>query len=182
MAHSVEPLRMSCARKSRPINVSISNWRRFNFGNRSVPPATNIARGPNSTAIAAASRGDFGRRYLRRGSRSMKVFRWRLDLDGRRIRDLRKARRAVSSRLTFVFAAQRLDHLLRRHGNLVDPDAERIVHRGADSGWHRQERSLARLLSAIWTFGIHGLDDERLDLGHVEEGRRLVLQHRRPLV
>src|SRR6266581_2354436 len=172
---------MPCVRKSRPIKVSISNWRRLSFGYRSVPPATNIARGPSSAAIDAASRAVLGRRYLRRGSRSI-VFRWRFDLDGRRIRNLWKVRRAVARLLTFLFAAQRLDDLLRSDGDLVDPDAKRVVHRRAYRRRDRKKRSLAGLLGAVWPFAVHRLDDERLNLGHVEEGRRLVLEHRGPLV
>ena len=45
-----------------------------------------------------------------------------------------------------------------------------------------RQRALARLLRSVRPLRVDGLDDERLDLGHVEERRRLVLQHRRPLV
>src|SRR5438093_10392190 len=113
---------MRRSRKSRPMSVSISNCLRLSFGYRSVPPATNIAFGPRSRAMCAASRADFGRRYLNRGRRSiLKILGWRLDLDARRVGDVRETRRADASGLTFIFAAQRLDDLLGRHRRLVDP-------------------------------------------------------------
>src|SRR6266851_3955481 len=170
-------------RKARSISASTSNCLRFNFGNRSVPPATNIARGPSSDAMRAASRAVFGRRYLNRGRRSISYFPgWRVDLDGCRKRNVGKPRRPVARRLAFALASQCFDDLLRRHRDLVDPYPQRVVDRGADRGDHRQQRALSSLLGAVWTFGVVGLDDERLDVWHVEERRRLVLEHRRPLV
>src|SRR5450759_459668 len=180
-----DPARTSRDRKSRPIRASISNWRRFNFGNRSVPPATNIARGPSSVAICAASPAVLGRRYLNRGSRSttdLQRFWWWLDLDAGRVGDGRKAHGSETRRLSFLFAAQGLDYLLRRHGNLVDPHAESVEDRRADRRDDRKERTLPRFLGAVRSLGIDGIDDEGLDLGHVHEGRRFVLEHRRPLV
>src|SRR5579864_2503945 len=126
---SSDPLCTSRPRNSRPISVSTSNWRRFSFGNRSVPPATNIAREPCSAAICAASRAPVGRRYLNRGSRSI-LGRW-LDLDQGRIWNRREPRGTEARGFTLAFAAQRLDHLLRSDGYLVDPHAECVVHRGA---------------------------------------------------
>src|SRR5207245_9068947 len=103
---------VACARKCRALTVAISNCLRFNFGTRSVPPSTNIARGPRSAAMRAASRAVFGRRYLNRGSRStVQLFGWRFDFDGCRIRDVREPLRAVTRRFAFVLAPQRLDDL-----------------------------------------------------------------------
>src|SRR6266567_3193312 len=171
-------------RKSRPMSASTSNCLRFNFGNRSVPPATNIARGPRSDAMRAASRAVFGRRYLNRGSRSIAIqFLGRgLDLDRVGIRDVGKTGRTVPGRLALVLAPQGLDDLLGRDRDLVDPHPERVEHGRAHGGYHREQRSLSGLLRAIRSLGVDGLDDEGLHLGHVEEGRRLVLEHRRPLV
>src|SRR5438034_3602566 len=173
---------MRRSRKSRPMSASISNCLRLSFGYRSVPPATNIALGPSSRAMCAASRAVFGRRYLNRGRRSTQILGRRLDLDARRIWDVREAPRADASRLTFLFAAERLDDLLRRHRRLVYPYAERVVHRSVDRWDDRQQRALSGFLRPVWPFGIVGLDDERLHLRHVEEGGGLVLEHRRPLV
>src|SRR5487761_24977 len=167
------------------MSASMSNCRLFNFGNRSVPPATNMARGPSSVAMCAASRAVFGRRYLNRGSRSttdLQRFRWRLDFDAGGVGDRWKAHRSEAWRITFLFAAQGLDYLLWRHRNLVDPDAKRVEHRRADGGDDREQRALPRLFRAIRSFGIDGLDDEGLDLGHVHKRRRFVFEHRRPLV
>src|SRR5207245_9476295 len=121
MTHPSDPLRIPRGRKPRPITLSTSNCLRFNFGNRSVPPATNIARGPRSAAIRAASPAVVGRRYLNRGSRS--IFRGRLHLDGRRIGDRRETLRSVPRRLALLFPAQGLDHLLRCDRDLIDPNA-----------------------------------------------------------
>src|SRR5438045_4243694 len=109
--HSEESLRIPRARKSRPINVSISNWRRLSFGYRSVPPATNIARGPSSAAIREASRAVFGRRYLNLGSLNTEVLRRWLNLDRRRVGDGGKRRRPEARGFAFRFATQRLDNL-----------------------------------------------------------------------
>src|SRR5215472_14316842 len=183
MVTTSEPLRTPRGRKSSPINVSTSNWRRFSFGYRSVPPATNIACGPSSAAMRAASRAFLGRRYLKRGSLSnVEVLRWRFDLDRRRIRNLRESSRTVTRLLTLLFAAQRLDDLLGRDRDLVDPYPQRIVYGRADRGGNGKERSLSRLLRPVGTFLVDRLDEERHDLRHVEEGGRLVLQHRGPFV
>src|ERR1700694_1058926 len=174
---------MRSSRKSRLINASTSNWRRLSFGNRSVPPATNMARGPRSAAICAASRAVSGVRYLNRGRRSkIQLLGCRLDFDAGRVWDRREARRSEPWRLSFVFASERLDDLLRCHGYLVEPNAERVEDRGADCRDDRKEWALPGFLGAIWSLGIDGLDDERLDLWHVEECWRLVLEHRRPFV
>src|ERR1700737_1964141 len=142
------------------MSASTSNCRRFNFGKRSVPPATNIARGPRSAAIRAASRAVFGRRYLNRGSRSTVQLFWRwLDFDGWGIRDLGEARRAISRLLALVLAAQRLHDLLGRHGNFIDPYPERVENRGAHRGDDRQQRALARFLRAVRSFRVVGFDD-----------------------
>src|SRR3989442_11752636 len=110
MLHASDWLWIARGKKSRPMTVSISNCLRFNFGKRSVPPATNIARGPRSAAMRAASRAVFGRRYLNRGSRStVQLFGWRFDFDGCRIWNVREPLRAVTRRFAFVLAAQRLD-------------------------------------------------------------------------
>src|SRR5438105_4054710 len=170
------------SRKSSPINASTSNWRRFNFGKRSVPPATNIAFAPSSPAMSAASRADFGRRYLNRGRRSIKFLGWRLYLYAVRIRDVWEPRRSEPPRLSLLLPAQRLDHLLRRHRRLIDPHAQRVEHRRVHRRDHRQQRPLPGFFGPIQTFGVVRLDDERLHLGGVEEGGRLVLEHRRPLV
>ena len=90
--------------------------------------------------------------------------------------------RPIAGRLAFFSSAQRLDHLLGRDRDLIDPDADRVVHGRADRGRDRQQGALSGLLRAVRPLGIDGLDDERLHLGHVEKCRRLVLQHRRPLV
>src|SRR5258708_838597 len=42
--------------------------------------------------------------------------------------------------------------------------------------------TLTGLLGAVRALGVHRLDDEGLDLGRVQERRRLVLEHARPLV
>src|SRR6266566_3764157 len=123
MVHASDWPCSPCDRKSRPMTVSISNCLRFNFGKRSVPPATNIARGPRSAAMRAASRAVFGRRYLNRGSRS--IFWWWLDFDGWRIRNRWETRWFVARRLAFFLSAQRLDDFLRCDRDLVDPDADR---------------------------------------------------------
>src|SRR5205809_6253153 len=48
------------------------SWcRRFMFGYRSVPPATNMPSGPASAFIANASLSVFGCKYLKEGSRSI---------------------------------------------------------------------------------------------------------------
>src|SRR6266568_6678397 len=111
IVHSPDPLSISRGRKSRPISVSTSNCLRLSLGYRSVPPATNIARGPSSAAMRAASRADFGRRYLNLGNRNI----WRLDLDQRGIGDRREARWAEARGLALLLAAEGLDDLLRRH-------------------------------------------------------------------
>src|SRR2546423_5018519 len=155
MTHSSDPLRIPRGRKPRPITLSTSNCLRFNFGNRSVPPATNIARGPRSAAIFAASRAVFGRRYLNRGSRSIEVLgRW-FDLDGRWIRDRWKARGAVAPGLSFLFASQRLDHFLRRHRDLVDPHPKRVVNRGAKRRRDLGQRGPSFLLPALGALRVH---------------------------
>src|SRR5258708_27049274 len=171
-------------RRWSPINVSTSNCRRFSFGKRSVPPATNIARGPRSADICAASRAVLGRRYLNRGRRSKIQFllRRRLDLDRGRIRNVRKTRWSIARRLALLFSPQRLDDFFRSDRNFVDPHAERVVNGRAHRGGDGEERPLTRLFGAVGTFRVHGLDDERLDLWRVEERGRLVLEHRRPLV
>src|SRR5216684_2324152 len=126
--HSLDPLRISRGRKSSPINASTSNCRRLSFGKRSVPPDTNMARGPRSAAMRAASRAVLGRRYLNRGSRStVHVLEWRFDLDRRRVRDVGKSLGAEARRLAFCLAPQRLDDLLRSDRHLVDPDAQGVV-------------------------------------------------------
>ena len=56
------------------------------------------------------------------------------------------------------------------------------MHRRANGRGNGKQRSLTRLLRAVRTLGVDGLDDEGLDLGHVEKGGRLVFEHRRPLV
>ena len=72
--------------------------------------ATNIARGPSSAAIRAASRAVLGLRYLNRGKRStVQLFRWRLDFDAGGVRNGREARRPEPGRFSFLFASQRLD-------------------------------------------------------------------------
>src|SRR5437879_2700302 len=175
--------RTAYARKSRPIKASTSNCLRLSFGNRSVPPATNIARGPSSDAMCAASRALFGRRYLNRGRRStIQLLGRRFDFDRRGIWNVGKARRAVTRRLALLFSSQRLDDLLGRDRHFVDPHAQRVEHRGADRGDDRQQGALTRLLRSVWPFRVVGFDDEGLHVGHVEESRRLVLEHRRPLV
>src|SRR4029077_1171595 len=45
-----------------------------------------------------------------------------------------------------------------------------------------KQRALTGLLCSVRSLRVDGLDDERLDLRHVEEGRRFVLEHRGPLV
>jgi hypothetical protein len=45
--------------------------RRFMFGQRSVPPATNAASGPSPSTIASASSTVLGRRYENGGRRIM---------------------------------------------------------------------------------------------------------------
>src|SRR5207302_3949991 len=96
--------------------------------------------------------------------------------------DRQKTLWSVTVRLSLLLAAHGFDHLFGGDRYLVDPHAERIVYRGAQGGRHRQQGALARLLGPVWAFGVDRLDDERLDLRHVEKSRRLVLEHRRPLV
>src|ERR1700736_2426655 len=111
------------------MSASTSNCLRFNFGKRSVPPATNIARGPRSAAMRAASRAVFGRRYLNRGRGStIQLFGGRFHLDGGRVGDIREPLRSVTSRLAFLFPPQRLDDFLGGDRDFVDPHAERIEH------------------------------------------------------
>src|SRR5205807_4390845 len=172
MVHASDWPCSACDRKSRPMTVSISNCLRFNFGKRSVPPATNIARGPRSAAMRAASRAVFGRRYLNRGRRStVQLFGWRFDFDRCWIRDVWEPLRAVASRFAFVLAPQRFDDLLRRDRDLVDPHAKRIEHRRADGGNHRQQWTLTCFFGAVRSFGVVGLDEVRLDVGHIQESR-----------
>src|SRR5258708_21173378 len=181
--HSFDPLRISRGRKSRPINVSRSNCRRLRFGKRSVPPATNIARGPRSAAMRAASRAVLGRRYLNRGSRStVQVLGRRFDLDGRRIGDGWESSRAKARRFAFCFAPQRLDNLLGRDRDLVDPNSERVMNRRANCRGNWQERTLSPFFGAVRALRVDRLDDEGLDLRHVEGGGELGLEHRPPLV
>src|SRR5665213_2047798 len=121
---------MAWSRNSSPISASTSNWRRFSFGKRSVPPATNMARGPSSAAMCAASRAVLGRRYLNRGSRStIQLLWWRLDFDAGRVRDGWEVRRTEPRGFAFRLASQRLDDLFGRHRHLVDPDAKRVEDR-----------------------------------------------------
>ena len=47
---------------------------------------------------------------------------------------------------------------------------------------HRQERPLARFLGAERALRVVGLDEDRVDLGRLERGRTLVVEHRRLLV
>src|SRR3981081_806652 len=125
ITHSVEPLWTSRDRKPSPINVSISNCRRLSLGKRSVPPATNIAAGPRSAAMRAASRAVLGRRYLNRGRRSTRQLpRWWFDLDRRRIGDGGELGGTEAGRFTLCFSAQRLDDFLGRDGYFIDPHAE----------------------------------------------------------
>src|SRR5258706_1107904 len=155
---SSSPRCTACGRKARSISASTSNCLRFNFGNRSVPPATNIARGPRSDAMRAASRAVLGRRYLNRGRRStIELLRWWFDFDRCRIRDVRKTLRPVSRRFALVPAAQRFDDLLWRDRDLIDPHAQRIENRRADRRDDRQQRTLAGLFGAVGTFGVDGL-------------------------
>src|ERR1700680_4370366 len=109
------------------MSASTSNWRRFSLGKRSVPPATNIARGPSSVAIRAASRAVFGRRYLNRGSRNtIQLLRRRFDLYAWGIWDGGEAGGPETWRFALSLAAQGLQHFLGRDGDLVDPDAEGV--------------------------------------------------------
>ena len=132
--------------------------------------------------VGAAGDEHRARAVLRGHARGLARGARRLDFDRRRVGNGGKARRPVARRLTFIFAPQRLDHFLRRDWNFVDPHAERVMDRGANRRWHREQRSLARLLRSVRSLRVVRLHDERLDLGHVEERRRLVLQHRRPFV
>src|SRR5438094_1882939 len=127
--------------------------------------------------MCAASRADLGRRYLKRGRRSTGVPTYlpakrggtsairRLDLDQGWIGDRREARGAIARGLAFLLAAERLDDLLGRHWRLVDPDAERIEDGSVDRGDHREQRALARRLSAVWSLGVGRLDEERVEFG-----------------
>src|SRR5690242_13388827 len=133
--------------------------------------------------MRAASRASFGRRYLNRGRRNtVEVLWWWLDLDGRRIRDGGKSRRSVPRILTLFLAAQSLDDLLWRDGDLVDPDAQGVVDGRTYCRRHGEKRALPRLLRPKRTLAIDRLDDVGLDVRHVEERWRLVLEHRRPFV
>src|SRR5438105_2978535 len=95
----------------------------------------------------------------------------RYDLDGLGIWNRRKAGRAVARGLALFFSSQRLDDFLRGDRDLVDPNAERVVHGRADRGRDWKQRTLSSLLRAVRTLRIDRLDDEGLDFGHVEEGR-----------
>ena len=70
MPEAVSPLmrRLSC-NPARLIKVLMSNWRRFKFGTRSVPPAMNIEPGFEA-AMSDASATDRGCKYRSRGRRS----------------------------------------------------------------------------------------------------------------
>src|SRR5882672_9881415 len=170
--HPVEPWCTSRGRKSSAISVSISNCLRLSFGKRSVPPATNIAVGPRSADMRAASRAVFGRRYLNRGRRSTVQFlaRW-FHLDRRRVGDGRESRRSETRRFAFCFSTQGHDDLLRRNRNLIDPHAQCVVDRAAHCWRDRQQWSLSGFLGAVWTLWVDRLDDERLHVGHVEKRR-----------
>ena len=55
----------------RDMTVFGSWWRRFMFGYKSVPPATNMPSGPASAFMRSASASVFGCRYVKDGSLSI---------------------------------------------------------------------------------------------------------------
>src|SRR6267154_2593694 len=169
----------------------LGSWcRRFMFGYRSVPPATNIPSGPASLFIRSASVSVRGCRYRNVGSLSMHA------LHGFAVtafpgcghasrlwpRNLGKRRRSVASFFSPLLFPDGLENLLGSDGHLVYPDANGVVDRIGDRRHHRQERSLANLLRPERAVRVGIFDQIGDDVAHFERGGALVLEERRNLV
>src|SRR6185503_18984958 len=156
-------------------------WRRFMFGSRSVPPAMSIARVPSPARIFAASATERGARCSNHGSLSIALgllavalFPRRQDEGGLGVRNGREAFGADP----LVFLLQGSQHLVGRDRDLVDAHTDRVVDRVRDRRHHRQQWSLPDFLGAVGTIRIRILDQRDFDLGHVERGEALVIEHR----
>src|SRR5919204_25157 len=137
-----------------------------------------MAAGALSEDETAQQRGQL------RGSRALPVrpLRRNLGLDYGRELKSRDGDRPDPAGTAFRLVGQSPQHAIRSYGDLIDPDAKRVVDRvghGRDDG---KQRPLSRLLGTKRTLGIIGLDQVRMHLGGLERGRTLVLEHRGKLV
>src|SRR5262245_1376478 len=121
---------LSSGKRITEITVFGVCWRRFMFGYKSVPPATNCASGPAAALIFTASATLRGTRYSKNGKRIMvRVFLLRMDRDVRQLTavatfgrrqdplwfgpgDRGHGGRAIASVVAAGFFAQSLQNLL----------------------------------------------------------------------
>ena len=71
--------------------------------------------------------------------------------------------------------AQRPEHFFRRDRNFIDPDADGVVDRVGDRPRGAGQRALADAAGAVLAGAPPHLQEHRLDLRHVEDGRDLVV-------